>query len=562
MFANRAERPDPDRGIASFLYTLYRGGMSDPNEIIVDDGIKRTPAEDNPWYKFLLASIELDKGDDGARESKPYGWHWFWGIYGLCREIPAFPQCNIDVIKKQLPDNRCINFNPYEEERLSHPEGKYSSEMQQEATNALYKILQESNSLETVKEIDFSKLDFSKTAKFSKLIFPMDVSFEHAKFFGDASFYKAVFYKTAEFRKTIFCSRVAFVETHFCGNTNFLSTDFQGDVTFMKAIFAEIEITSINPVFNNTTFAGVTRFIETEFSEFAVFNNIKFFDKVYFSSATCSKIMTFDKTEFSKEARIHDVKFIGGAIFLNVIFFDHATFADGEFNVMMIFRGSVFYKEAKFDKVKITGHTNFRNAEFKQYPPSFHKADMYSNITWDDARWPIINKESDIDMVYQNKTAYENLASNMKKLDKYHDEHFFYRQEMRCRRWLTGYPAKFFYYFYEKLADYGYGIKQAFYWWLGHILAGIFFLMIIIRINIDGGQHKNLELAKGFGCSITTSFSNAHRFLSFHNGALSDCHNYLEKLYLFDVIWALQTIFGILFLFLFLLTVRIRFRLK
>ncbi len=632
-------------------------------------------AEDSSWYKFLLASIELDKGDDGARGAKPDGWHWFWGIYGLHRKVSIFPKFNIDEIEKQLPNNRCINFNPYEEEQLPHPEMMFAYDMQKEATNALHKLLQESNYLETFKKIDFSKLVFEHEVNFSNLIFPVPVSFEKAEFAGDVHFNDAVFCVNTcfdetifnnkpQFKKTVFFHNVSFASTHFIDGVSFQGAEFFVDINFDNTIFpTDVDFSKTkffrcasfidakfpeyanflganfslianfsktkflgDTDFSTATFSGITNFTDTKFSNATSFNEVSFLwttdfsnavfsNRAHFGSATFSKNANFINTTFAETANFKDAKFAGTVFFESVKFSKDANFTEAVFSDTVIMKGTKFhgetyfeetkfsddagfentcfcgtvsfkdaifsgkatftnaefFDEIKFDWAKFKDFTNFINTEFKKYVPSFNKAEFHSNTSWSwkVVLWPQVGNhkryQADKDhrtRIANNQNAYENLSSQMKGLDKYHDEHFFYRQEMRCRRRRSSRTARFFYCLYEWFSDYGYGIKQAFYWWLGHILAGIFFLMIIIRINIDGGQHKDLELAKGFGCSITTSFSNAHRFLSFHNGALSDCHNYLEKLYLFDVIWALQTIFGILFLFLFLLTVRIRFRLK
>ncbi len=480
--------------------------------------------KNNPWYDFLLASIELDKGDYGAREAKPYGWHWFWGIYGLHRKIPTFPELNIDVIEKQLPDNRCIKYKPYEEEEERFDGMMFSSDMQEEATNALYNFLKESDSLETVKKIDFSKWNFPEYANLSYIIFPVDTSFEHASFAIDP-----------DFSNTMFCDKVSFSRAVFTDNVFFNGAQFFYEAKFTGTCFRHKVFSS--PCFDKAVF-----------SDRALFTYAEFEGKIFFK-----------ETIFFKDAIFQDTKFTWGANFRKAKFFESAVFTH-----------ATFLAEIKFDWATFEGYTDFINTKFKKYVPTFHKATIHSNTSWswEVDLWPQVENhqtdESYKTIIKDNQNAYENLSSQMKGLDKYHDEHFFYRQEMRCRRSRSSRTAKFFYYLYEKLADYGYGIKQALYWWLGHIIAGIVAIAILSLINSGLKCWKDgaLEVTKSAFCSIPLSFANAHGFLPFHKGALSGCYKYFVGDNFFNTIWAFQTILGVIFLFLLVLTVRIRFRLK
>ncbi len=479
--------------------------------------------KNNPWYDFLLKSIELDEGDDdegaGARESKPRGWHWFWGIYGLHGKIPTFPEFNIDEIEKKIPDNECIKRKPHEQEEASFDGEVLPSERQQEATNALYNFLKESDSLETVKEIDFSKWNFPERTNLSNLIFPVDVSFEHASFAPASDFSNTIFCDKVSFSEAKFTDKVLFNETQFFNEANFTGTKFLSkilsDPCFDKAVF------SGRALFTYAKFKGEALFKETVFSEDAI----------------------FQETEFTWKANFKKAKFFENAVFIN----------------------ATFLEIIKFDWATFEGHTDFINTKFKKYVPTFHKADIHSNTSWswEVDLWPSTEKHEDDTTdkeqetrITKNQSAYENLSSQMKRLDKYHDEHFFYRQEMRCRRWRSSYTAKFFYCLYECLSDYGYGIKQALWGWFGHIVIGALLLFAHHFCNPIGKWYDAL------GCSFVVSFSNAHGFLSLHDKALKNCNKYLNEIYWFNAIWLFQTILGILFLFLVLLTVRIRFRLK
>ncbi len=296
-----------------------------------------------------------------------------------------------------------------------------------------------------------------------------------------------------------------------------------------------------------------------QFNDYGVFSDFIFLLDVY-----------FDDTKFSDTANFNNTLFCGKVIFDGVTFSKNAYFKKAEFFEGAIFTNATFHKEIKFDGAAFEGHTDFINTKFKKYVPSFHKADFHSNTSWswEVELWPQTKKHTDDitdenqeTRITKNQSAYENLSSHMKNLDKYHDEHFFYRQEMCCRRWRSSPAVKFFYYLYEKLADYGYGIKQALWGWFWHMVLGAQAIVIVTFICACW-KGWTWETAKGVLCSIPLSFANAHGFLPFHKGALKDCYELFDGNILFNIIWGFQTVLGIVFLFLLLTTIRIRFRLK
>ncbi len=456
--ANRAERPDPDRGIASFPYTMYRGGMTDKE---LDDEIERADAKDSPWGKFLLETIRLD-----IYHEKPRGWHWFCAFKDLSGS-------DLKEIQKTLPEQ-----HPF---KSITPKQSF---LVPELTDAVLLLKNALKITGDIEEINFSRLKF-ENADFLDFIFPVKVSFEDARFYKEAVFVRAIFVDDANFNGTVFNKEILLYEAIF-----------NAKLSFNRAVF---------------------RFV-------AFFKGVKFF---------------------------------GGA-----------NFAYAKFRNAVVFSDSIFFGEAFFDGINTRSHTEFFNTSFKKYPPSMHDAVIYSGINWDRNvnLWPHpqIREDDETDTEYKYmlriiQNAYENLASQMKNMDKYHDEHFFYRQEMRCRRWLEENPfISFSYWLYEAVSDYGYGIERALLWWFLHILLGA----ILIGATTKSVYNKTCDLAGNFYLDMVVSFANAHGVLFFKDGALKKCYMKFDALPVFNFIWGVQTIFGILFLFLLLLTLRIRFRLK
>ena len=319
------------------------------------------------------------------------------------------------------------------------------------------------------------------------------------------------------------------------------------------------------------------------------FSNLFFDEEVNFSNFIFPLPVDFTDTDFNKIARF-DRAFFYQATFVGTRFFDIASFLEIQTLVEINFRGAVFYNIAYFMKSKFRGVVNFSqttfssisffnavvfeqmvhfiNTQFKVHVPNFYNAKISADIIWecDVNYWPK-TEEHEMDKtdahhrvrIKQNRNAYENIVSHMKKLDKYHDEHFFYRQEMRCHQQLEKNPfIRFPNTAYEWLANYGYGFGYALSWWLGHIFIGA----ILIGATTKSISNKTCDLAGSFYLDMIISFSNAHGVLFFSNGLLKDCYETFKVLPAFKFIWGIQTILGIIFLFLVLLTLRIRFRLK
>ncbi len=136
---------------------------------------------------------------------------------------------------------------------------------------------------------------------------------------------------------------------------------------------------------------------------------------------------------------------------------------------------------------------------------------------------------------------------------------------MRCRqKFEENYFTYCSYWLYEKFANYGYGIESAVAAWFWHMVLGAHIIAIMAFVNAwwAGWKDGALEITKSILCAVPVSFSNAHRFLFFKDGAFSGCYGYFTENLFFNIIWGFQTVIGIILLFLLLLTLRIRFRLK
>ena len=343
-----------------------------------------------------------------------------------------------------------------------------------------------------IDEMDFSGVVFDNSINFSSFIFPLQVSFKNTTFSNDAFFDGAV----------------------FCNNSDFTNTSFLGDTSF---------------------------------------NSVKFIQVVNFEGANFLKNASFSNVLFPNIANFQNVNFFKTSNFIGANFPVAAAFRDAKFHDLPLFRNTIF-----------NGNTNFTGVWFETHAPHLHDAKIGADITWDKniKLWPQTKKHK-IDItarkyktrIENNQSSYENLVHHMKIVEKYHDQHFFFRQEMRCRRKLGSIFNSLIYGFYEYLADYGYGVGRAFSWWLVHIIIGslaLFGFRFFYGIN---------DFINDAGCALGVSLANSHGFF-FMGDRLDNCYGVFKDLPFFTAIWATQTVFGIALLFLLLLTLRVRFRLK
>ena len=256
--------------------------------------IELIPAEKNPWYDFMKATIALDYKHD-----KNYGWHWFWGLYFIKGKLPDF---DLTKIKDILSSEHWLK-----EAQVPNPS--------KELDNLTQDLLKAHEDQMKIEKIDFSGLSFEDTCDFSNFIFPINTFFERVKF-CETKFNDTVFFNVAIFNNVEFCSRASFEMTLFCKSVDFVSVIFLDDASFFAAEFT----TSVS--FSETRFAGLayfsnveflgftTSFDNTKFSSNTIFNNTKFCNNTSFNNAKFSSYTTFENAIFER----HAPKFYGAEL--------------------------------------------------------------------------------------------------------------------------------------------------------------------------------------------------------------------------------------------------------
>ena len=525
-----------------------------------------TSAKLDPWGKFLLDSIELDK--------QHKGWHWFWGLYFLHRKVTKFQKINLEKIQSKLPDEHWLKN--ITESMISTKEG-YANKIEEIHANILQTgllspledYLQTLGDTSKINNIQLSRLNFRELIDFSNFIFPIAVSFEHTTFSSKALFKDSMFYESTVFINAVFFDKADFGGFKSFDHIQFDGVNFTEEADFLNAKFKVASFKNVNfssyADFSKVDFYSLASFLETKFVYGANFFNANFMGIVYFSAEFCDTV------------NFHKAKFMFNAYFTEAIFKKNATFDKVIFEGAANFTSAVFsssaYSSVSFSRASLE-NSDFTNTQFINYAPSFYDAKIGAGIILEtNAKlWPHVknrmNNETDDNYkkrITDNQNAYENLSAHMKGLHKYHNEHFFYRQEMRCRQKFEKNSFTYCsYWLYEKFADYGYGIEPAFRAWRWHIFIGVGIIFIGAFVNawLKCWKYGFWGTVESMFCSIPVSVANSHSFLFFNNGPFKGCYEYFEDNLFFNTIWAFQTILGVGLLFLVLLTLRTRFRLK
>ena len=369
----------------------------------------------------------------------------------------------------------------------------------------------------------FSEHTFSGSLDFSGLIL-LRSNFNNVQFEGIVDFsdttqvYGPCLFREAIFERGIYCSQ----------------TRFNGPVSFAKARFKE------DTFFLGVDFADTASFTDVGFEKNVEFDGSQFEGKHFPQFMDVPRLADFRNAEFMAEASFSKI-FVGN---------DHSS------SSLLGLRPE---RMADFSGAKFIARTDFSEAVFSSVPAFFnttlHEDTDFSGIDWRKTETETISVEYAI-------RAWERLELIMSKLEKPLDRHRFFRLKMRTRRRTDKCFLRVVNWLFETVADYGWGVRRAFSWWLGHWLVA----SLILLANTCSGTATvpwwKLSLA-----AVGTGFSNAHAFLF-----LTSSGGYLEKgrkVVENNDAWGLLTVgvgaaeavLGPIFLFLLLLTLRNRFRL-
>ena len=188
------------------------------------------------------------------------------------------------------------------------------------------------------------------------------------------------------------------------------------------------------------------------------------------------------------------------------------------------------------------------------FQTTLHEDTNFGDIDWEKAETEPIPAEDAI-------RAWERLELVMSQLEKPLDRHRFFRLKMHARCRVDGRFLRAVNWLFETIADYGWGVERAFFWWLGHWLVAGFLLFANTYFGTPTVAWWQFAFA-----ALGTGFANAHTFLflTANNGYLATSRKLLadnDAWGVLTVVGTVEAVLGPIFLFLLLLTLRNRFRL-
>ncbi|MXW85992.1 MAG: hypothetical protein F4Z55_08785, partial [Boseongicola sp. SB0667_bin_21] len=281
----------------------------------------------------------------------------------------------------------------------------------------------------------------------------------------------------------------------------------------------------------------------------------------------------------------------GGSSFTRSVFRAEADFSGSTFCAAGKFDGVEFKDAAKFEDAEFRGKCDFNNASFKGTtsfanvtffrPPKFFETELhedanFSQVDWSIAEssckrsWHILASPEHVREVERDAgdavRAWDRLALIMSQREKLPERHLFFRLKMRALRDRDGCTLpSIMSFLFDVTCDYGWGIRQAFLWWLGHIALGALILGVAALMGSASGDSSFLNI---FGNGFLVSFANAHAFLGLasEGGYLHDArsdlgHAAVQSEWAFKAVGVVQAVLGPVLLFLLLLTLRNHFRL-
>ena len=343
-------------------------------------------------------------------------------------------------------------------------------------------------------------------------------------------------------------SAIDFADVEFPGMTSFMGFVIGGETRFDRATFPDAIA-----FFNEVTFAGNISFDDAEFNGAFIALKSEFAGSISFSGANFSRSANFSGCKFLTNVGFENAQFMGDAYFNGCTFRHGARFANAAFD-----------QGADFGSTDFQGATHFLRTKFKTRIPGFFEATLHEYTEWHGSEWPQvpINDDDARDQVQR----YQRLTRLMNGHEKFNEQHFFFRKELRAQRRADGWSiAGAMNWFYGLVCDYGYGLSRIATIWLAHIMIAAAALWGIRILEASERMFPWREACSSIGDfpdALAVSFANAHALLNLSGRFLEETKKGWEGIALFNLIGITQTVLGVIILFFLILTIRNRFRMR
>ena len=360
----------------------------------------------------------------------------------------------------------------------------------------------------------------------------------------------------ADFRHVYF--RDSFILMKFCfvGDTSFHSAHFAKCANFHEAFFGN------TAYFQHTHFSENGDFKNARFNQGVFFYCANFMGSASFQRANFDKLTRFQKASFAKPAHFQKSEFLGGSDFQETQFRSGASFRETYFTEYAYFQKAQFHWLVDFSNSKMAARTVFDDTIFDDVVPRFFHCEMNqdTSFTDDPKLWPEVTLKN----AKVGKRAYTRLRQVAAEIYDPDLEHFFLRQEMRCKariEWDKG--AWFHWLFFEAyrvIADSGISVARPFWllvfaWAFGFAcFAGHFDSGILPELPEDIQDSR-------YWAAAGVSFGNLFGFLGINRLYFTDLLRDHSPDGL-QLVAGAQTVAGVVLLFFLGLGLRNRFRLK
>ncbi|MDY6966696.1 MAG: ion channel [Halobacteriota archaeon] len=329
--------------------------------------------------------------------------------------------------------------------------------------------------------------------------FKQDVEFTGAKFCDGVNFVFSEFLKNADFQNARFYGKVAFFnEVKFKGYANFRDAIFCKSVYFRKSEFSE-DVNRKSVGHKNADVEAI--FDLVKFKERVSFREAKFFKNVSFEATDFLDYTYFEETEFHEHADFSKVKFDG------ITTFAPEKPETPEKSKTIDFRDAFFSENVKIEADL---------SECYLYDSNIYRLDL-TDSKWPEEtkKWHIFSEGIKIWEETEGELEYNDLVGIYRRLKQSHQRYGdhstageFYYREMECKRRQMGFFQKQFWnIFYRGLCGYGERPFRVILASLGLILlfAVLYFFNGIMLVGAELSTDSIINYKLNFS---NTSFSN------------------------------------------------------
>lgn len=543
-----AQLKDPALPSGAIVATHEEDESLNEGQVRRNDGVVLNPASKNPWY--VLATVAGEQSGRNVWELN-YDLHLrnrrFWNGW-MCQNLSEHDRA---ALAEEM-ELDAENLKPLSDAERAELDKRFADAFPDQAYDE--------RKPDPKKSVDASRLYFSRSVSLQKCWFPLSANFSSSYFEKIVDFSEATFAGQAHFSSAYFGPGTTFSGTHFSGTRMtglvlFDNVHFDQSPNFEKAKFD-------GPlIFHKATFGGGASFAETRFTAAALFKEARFDRRAAFNAACFGSKAEFENARFYDTTNFEAVRFCAAADFQTAHFAADANFRTAHFAGSADFQNVKFEQDVDFSNGAFGSKTIFKEANFKDRVPEFFHREMHQDTSFSDSPefWPDVTEDN----AEEGKRAYTRLRQVASEVYDPDLEHFFLRQEMRCKERIERDKRDwfhwFFFFLYRKIADSGISVSTPF--WL--MVCVLSFGTGCFAGYFDSGAAAvlNAELQDNrYASAAGVSFGNLFGFLG------------INRLYFTDLLISapdglqfvagLQTVLGVVLLFFFGLGLRNRFRLK